>query len=292
MPRLTPLLIVLLALPGCEFWLTPPPDPALDGLLSCSEDQPLDGTVSGDAFAIDAEGPIGLRISTRFSDPNSAGILRTDGAAADNLAEWWDPVSESTVLTGSLEAGQGAVVDLFAAGGVTLGGSLVMECPVAELCWNLGDDNGDGLIDCADPLCARAASCVADQEDLETVSLTCSDDFVSIEPPTLGQLDDQRTLYTTRPLGDVQPIESFWGGAEVALRLPPPTASSVSVRVGSAGLVCSGTEGGATVFCDAATRVSAGDVVEIPLGTSTWLEPLGAAWESIEIHTDCSESTQ
>lgn len=292
MPRLTPLLIALVALPGCEFWQTPPPDPALDGLLSCGEDQPLTDFASGDLLEIDAEGPIGLRIFTRFSDQDAAGILKTDGDTADNLAEWWDPITESTMLTGGLTDGQGATVDLFAADGVTIGGSLVMECPTEELCWNLGDDNGDGLIDCADPLCARVESCVTDQQDLETITLTCGDDFVSIDPPTIGQLDDQRTLYTTQPLGDSQPIESFWGGAELALRMPPSNANSVQVRLGSPGLVCSGTTGGATVFCDTVTEVSAGDVVDLPLTSLTWLEPLGPSWESVEIYTDCAESIQ
>ncbi len=292
MPRLTPSLLALLLLPGCEFWQTPPPDPSLDGLLSCDEDQPLDGMVSGDALQVDAQGPIGLRIWTRFTDPDAAGILRTDGESADNIAEWWDPRAEAAVLTTSLERGQGALVDLFAVSGVTVGGSLVMECPAAEVCWNLSDDNGDGLIDCADPLCARNEDCVLQQENLETVTLSCSADFVQIEPPVLGAIDDQRTLYTTRPMGESQPVESFWGGAEIALRLPPATATSVRVRLGGAGLVCSGSEGIAAVLCDSVTEVGDGDVVELPLTSLTWLEPLGASWESIEIHTDCAGSVQ
>lgn len=280
------LLLPLLLLTGCEFWVTPGPDPATDGKLSCGEDQPVDGLLSGDVLEIEADAPSGLVIRTRFTDPAAAAILRIDGdEERQNLGEWWDPASGTTMLTGVLEQGMTATLDLFAADGVTIGGSLVMDCPVAEICWNLGDDDGDGLADCADPQCARYPACVVDQEDLETVTPVC-DVPLAVEPPTLGPLDDQRTLYTTFPLGDEQPVESWWGGAEVRASLPVD-ASQVTIEAGSDGLACVAEEPGVSVLCAEIATISAGTPVTLPATGDLWLEPLGAAWTDLTITPSC-----
>ena len=280
------LVLALLALPGCEFWQEPPPDPALDGLLSCDEEQPLDGLVSGDSFAIDPDTAMGLVIATRFTDPDAAAILRIDaGDVRQDLGEWWDPVAGATRLSGSVESGMTAVVDLFAADGVDLGGSLVLTCPALETCWNLGDDNGDGLIDCADPQCARFPGCVTDQDDLETLTSPACDTWIAIDPPTIGPLDDQRTLYSTFPLGQVQPVESWWSGAEV--RVPLSGVTTISARADTDGLLCVGEASGETVLCSEVALLEGAEVTVNATGTSAWLEPLGASWSGLEVFLAC-----
>ena len=283
------LLAVLATLPlaGCEFWQTPPPDPATDGLLSCGESQPLDGLVSGDTFAIDTTGDAGLVISTRFDDPAAAAILRIEADdVRQNLAEWWDPVASATRLTGSLESGQTATVDLFAAEGVSVAGRLDLACPAAETCWNLGDDNADGLADCADPQCARYPDCVAEQSDLETLFAPPCGDWIPVDPPQLSAIADQRTLYATFPLGEDQPVESWWGGAE--LRVPLTGVSAISARADVAGMLCVGAEPGASVICEEVALLGPGVVATAPAtAANAWLEPLGGAWAGLEIQLAC-----
>ena len=284
-----PLVLPLLALlAGCEFFVTPPPDPALDGALSCGEAQPLDGMTGADDLPIDADGPIGLTIATDFDDPDVAGVLevrRDDGAV--NLAEFRDPTTGGTALTTSLAAGDTARVELFVPGGGAIAGTLRLECPAAEVCWDLADNNGDGRTDCADPLCAREPDCAVDQRLLATASIDCGG-FVPIEAPVLRPIDAQRTLYTTFPLGQSLPFESFWGGAEIALT-GSPAGSTVTVRATNGGMVCPGTESSATVLCEGALSLSPGAEISVPGGGTLFLEPLGLAWEGLEVRVDCPE---
>ena len=277
---------------GCDFFAAPPPDPAEDGLLSCGEDQPLDALSSADSLRVDIEGATGVRIATSFGDPELAAVLRIDGAdVGEHLGEFWDPLAQESVLTGSFEPGLRGQVELYAPDGGAMSGSLRMECSGAETCWNLTDDNGDGLVDCADPLCARAADCEESQEPLETETLNCTADFEEVDVPVLRPIDDQRTLYQTSPLGEgVQPVVSFWGGAEVLFAALPAQATQATVRVGGAGMLCVGTPAGVAVSCERSQLLSDGDEATFGPGEMVWMEPRGPTWESLTVQVDCGSS--
>jgi len=285
----TPLFALLLALPGCDFF-GGPPDPAEDGLLSCGEDQPLDALTSADALLIDAPAGTGLRIVTAFGDDALAAVLRIDGDdIADHIGEFWDPSTAETVLTGSLDAGQRGQIELFAPGGGAMSGSLRMTCSEPEICWNLADDDGDGRLDCADPLCARVPDCVAAQEPLETETPACSAGFEPLQPPVLRAIDDQTTLYVTSPLGaGTEPSLSFWGGAELLIPSLPATATEATMQVGGAGMLCVGLPGPVAVSCERVVELAAGDEVTFGPDEVAWFEPSAASWESLMIRVDCT----
>ena len=290
MPRPHPCtaLLALGALLGCEFFVTSPPDPALDGVLACGESEPLAGLTDTDSMPVDAEGQVGLHITTDFDDADVAGVLEVRGDDGPrNIAELWDPESGGTMLATTLEPGEEARVVLSVAAGGVIAGTLRMSCPAAEVCYNLDDDNGDGRLDCGDPLCARTPDCVTEQATLATAAVSCGTTYVPVEAPVLRAFDDQRTLYTNFPLGESLPFESFWRGAELALT--SPEGSMVTVRSSSGGLVCPGTVSGDTVFCDGGAVLASGDEVTVPGGTDLFLEPLGPVWEALEVLVLCSE---
>ncbi|MCO4770454.1 MAG: hypothetical protein KDA24_10535 [Deltaproteobacteria bacterium] len=279
---------VALLLTGCDFFATPPDQ---DGLLSCDEEQPLSLLTSADDLDVDAGSEVGLRIVTAFGDPDMAAVLRIDGPdVADHIGEFWDPSVGQTMLTGTIEVGQSGSVELFRPGGGAMSGSLTLTCGAPEVCWNLIDDDGDGRVDCADPLCARVPDCEDAQEPLETETPLCSTDFVPLDVPVLRAIDDQRTLYETSPLGaGVQPTLAFWGGAEVMIPSLPPTAIRAIVRVGGGGMLCEGTPDGPAVSCDRVVDLADGDEVEFMPSDVVWLEPVAAAWESLEVHVICED---
>ncbi len=283
-------LLFVLPLGGCDFFTTPPPDPSEDGLLSCDEDQPLDALTSADELDLDAGDGVGLRITTAFADVSDAAVLRIFGAGrSDHLGEFHDPVSDTTVLTGTIEVGQSARVELFSPGGGTLGGSLRLACSAPEICWNLADDDGDGRVDCADPLCARDPDCEDAQEPLETPTVSCSTTFTDIEPPVLRAIDDQQTLYRTSPFGaGVEPTIAFWGGAELVIDSLPPSATGATVRVGGSGLFCAGIVDGAAVSCDRVVELTDGDEVSFTAGEVAWFEPTEPSWASFAVQVDCT----
>jgi hypothetical protein len=284
-----PLCVALLALSGCDFFVPPPPDPAEDGLLSCGETQPLGALTSADSLRVDVGPGVGVRIVTDFDDEGLAAVLRVDGPdVAARIGEFWDPVAEETVLTGSVEDGQVARVELFRPGGGFMNGALRMTCADAELCWNLADDDGDGAVDCADPLCARVPDCEEAQTPLETELPLCGATFVPVEPPVLRAIDDQQTLYDTSPLGDdVQPTVSFWGGAELQIPSLPGAAVSATVRVGGSGMLCVGQVEGVSVSCDRVQVLADGDEATFMAGEVAWLEPAGPTWDSLAVRVDC-----
>lgn len=286
------LFAVAAPLAGCDFFATPPPDPAEDGLLSCDEDQPLGALSSSDSLRVDVDGSVGVRITTAFGDPDLAAVLRIDGSdVGEHLGEFWDPVAGETVLTGSFEPGLSGQIELYAPSGGAMSGSLRMECGDPEVCWNLADDDGDGLVDCADPLCARVSDCEGAQEPLETETLSCNAGFQEIDVPVLRAIDDQRTLYETSPLGEgVQPVLSFWGGAEVMIPSLPAQAAQATVRVGGAGMLCVGTPVGIAVSCERVELLADGDEASFGPGEVVWLEPEGPAWESLTVQVDCGSS--
>jgi len=284
------LLPVALLLAGCDFFAPPPPDPAEDGLLSCDEDQPLDALTGADELDLDAGDDVGLRITTAFDDVTDAAVLRIVGPGrSDHLGEFHDPVSATTVLTGTIETGQSARVELFSPGGGSLGGSLRLACSAPEICWNLVDDDGNGRTDCADPLCARAPDCEDAQEPLETPFVSCSTTFTDIEPPVLRAIDDQQTLYRTSPLGEgVEPTMAFWGGGEIVFDSLPANATGATARVGGSGLFCAGIPDGVAVSCDRVVALGDGDEVSFTADEVAWFEPTEPAWASFAIQVDCN----
>ena len=277
--------VAVALLAGCDFFAPPPPDPSDDGLLSCDEVQPLDGLTSADELDIDAANA-GLRIVTRFDAPGLAAVLRVDGDdVAEHLGSFVDGGTGEDVLTGTLEAGQRGKVELFAPGGGAMSGSLSLTCAAPEVCWNLIDDDGDGRVDCADPLCARVADCEDAQEPLETEQPGCSASFAPVDAPVLRAIDDQQTLYLTGP----NQLE-FWGGAEVVFDALPIDATEATLRVGGAGMLCIGTAGDGSVSCDRVVTLADGDEASWLPGEVAWLEPSAPVWESIEVQVDCEDA--
>jgi hypothetical protein len=279
--------LLLPSLAGCPFFGTGPtePDAAADGVLSCAEAMDVAG-LGGTTVPVEAPPGSTIRIATHFDDPSAVGILVRSGEQEfDNLSEYWDPREETTALSAFLAAGQAAEVRLVDPDSGTLSGELAMRCDSpGEQCWNLSDDDGDGAIDCADDGCAREPDCVAEQADLQVQAVACG--VEPIDPPTLRAIDDQRTLYTTSPLGDEYPAESFWGGAELALI--PAGEGVLELTVGTAGIACAGTDGGTTIFCDDLWPLVPGEPLRIESPPAKiWIEPLGASFASIEAGLDC-----
>ena len=150
------------------------------------------------------------------------------------------------------------------------------------------DNDGDGRIDCADVTCARNLDCVADQEDLEQVELSCGDTLVPLDPPVLGNLDDQRTVYGSNPGEPGEPPHEFWGGGELVI-VGAEADGQITLTFDSAGLACPGTDADQNVSCIDPVRVEPGsdyvfDTAALPL----WLEPLDLGWAGLAARLDCT----
>lgn len=278
--RVLPLTALLLA--GC--------DPLeLDGKLSCDEDQPLEYVESVDQLVIDADTPTGLMITATLDAPDQGVVLGIEsGGVRDNVGMLWDPVSRQSVLGGSLSSGEVGIVEVFRPGGGPLEGNLHLDCVAQEVCNNLADDDGNGLVDCADPQCARTDACELSQEALEVVTPACSDDFEALDVPVLRVIDEQFQLYDTSVQSDARAPIALYGGAEILVAGLPPTGTAGTLRFGSAGIACLGDVDPdlRAVVCASVVEVAAGDT--LPYGDEpVWLEPEDASWVSVEAQVTC-----
>ena len=286
-------LALLPALAGCDVTLAPepePPDPNTDGVLRCGDVERLEGRFGGQGMLVDIATDQGVELVLDFDDPTHAGRLAT--SIADDFSrsiEIWDSVQGVRVLTGRRGSGETLVFELVAAGGASVGGSVRVVCSTpGEICFNLGDDDGDGRADCADLGCARDTSCTTDQDDLEQVELDCGGAFVALTPSELSAIDDQRTIYTTHPGGDGQPAHEFWGGAELVIT-DAEDDGQITLRFDGEGMVCPGADQGNLVSCEAPVYVEPGQdytwfTTQLPL----YLEPLDAAWPGLSAALDCA----
>jgi len=283
-------LAAALALCGCEFFSTPPespPDPATDGILACGEDMSVDDLPPGSNIPLDVPIRTSVQVFVELDGPNTLGRLVTENdTSLGRVLPVWAPLLEQEILPGYRDTDNELRLELVGAGADELFfGNVFLECSSpGEVCFNLGDDDGDGAVDCADLHCARDPRCVGDQFDLDVRTLSCSADFQTLEPPELGPIDDQRTLYR-RPGGQ---FEEFWGGAELMLG-PVTTSGTVEVTFGEAGMVCVGGVDETTVIaCGAALDVAAGETRTFPTSDLPLrLEPLAAAWSSLEARLVC-----
>jgi hypothetical protein len=291
-----------LALSGCPFFFPPepePPDPSTDGILACGESMDLGDSFGGDAVPLDVggSGARSLLLVLDWDEPERMGArLRIeDGSGVERFLELWDGPTHRRVIPAFFPSGAEADLELIVDGGGATAGTATLSCSEgpAEQCGNLADDDGDGALDCADLHCARDAGCAEEQEDLETIELSCAadgSDWTEIEPPVLGTLDDQRTLYSSYPGGEGEPAQEFRGGAEIVLA-EWEASGTVHVEADEAGMLCAGLDAELTVFCEetatlgpdsaASVAVSEGD------GRRVWLEPDAMAWVGIRARLDC-----
>jgi len=293
-PRTPCVLVALLLglLAGCEFFTPPPepePDPNLDGVLRCGDLEDLTGAQGGMGVQVELPSETGVEFLTDFLAPSHGARLasETDSEIVRYL-EIWDPTRQLRSIPLRHQGNETLVLELLSGNGEPLSGTVEVLCSTpAEICFNLADDSGNGRVDCADFSCARESDCVQDQEDLETVELSCSDGLVALEPPEIGTIDDQRTLYTTHPGEDGEPAQEFWGGAELAI-VGVEDDGMITLRFGGAGMVCSGQDLGESIACESPVYVEDGEeatffTTQLPL----WVEPLDARWTSLEAHLDC-----
>ncbi len=294
MLRSSPAVCLVLALAGCEFWNPPDPDLNVDGVLQCGDVEVLDGYGSGDALPVDVPDGTGLELRLDLADAShSARLATSTGDSLTRALEIWDSVTGDRLVPGLQGAGETLTLELIASNQQALAGTVTVGCQASgEVCFNLGDDDGDGVADCADIACSRDPGCVAGQTNLEEVSLTCGDAIEAIPPPALSAIDDQRTVYTTHPGGEgAGPANEFWGGAEVVLTDAEATGL-VTIEVGTDALLCRGSVSANVVVCDAPIRLAAGEVVDVSAAElPIWLEPVGPAFESLGLRLDCDDGS-
>jgi hypothetical protein len=289
--RPLPLVLLIFATVGCEFW-NPPDPPDLhneDGVLRCGDVEILTGYSSGQTLDVDIATGIGVELRLDLSDPShSARLAVLSGGGLDRLLEIWDSVTGERLISGTRSIGEDLTLELIATNAQLLSGTVSVTCQsTGEVCFNLGDDDGDGAVDCADISCARSPGCVNGQEDLETVVLECSDTLQPLTPPVLSAISDQRTLYATSPGGDAGPAQEFWGGAEIAI-YEAEAAGTIEIQTETDALVCAGLYDPQVVLCPTPIRLAAGESTllstdDLPL----WLEPVGPRFEAISVRLDC-----
>jgi len=281
-------LLGLSTLGACEFFMTlpePEPDPATDGILACGEQMSVDGLEAGATIPVDVPQGTSVEVLMSFNEPTQLGRLRTDSDTSLSRAlPVWDPALERAIIPGYRGTGEELTLELLGADSDGFSGTVSLQCTSpGEVCFNLSDDDGDALVDCADIHCARDPRCADDQHDLEELVLSCSEESQQLEPPELRSFDDQRTLY-------MQPENSFpefWGGAELTLgaALGPGT---VEVTFGEAGMACVGEAADDVVICDVALDVSSGETISFPTeDLPLRLEPLGPGWIDLRAQLVC-----
>ncbi len=281
-------LLGLATLCGCEFFITPPepePDPATDGILACGEQMSVDGLEAGTTIPVDVPQGTSVEVLMGFGDPGQIGRLRVDSDTSLSRAlPVWDPVLERAVIPGYRGTGEDLTLELLGAGSDGFSGSVSLQCTSpGEICFNLSDDDGDTLVDCADIHCARDPRCADDQHDLDERVLSCDEQVQQLDPPELRSFDDQRTLYI-RPETD---FPEFWGGAELTLGATLGSGT-VEVTFGEAGMVCVGEATEDTVVCDVALDVSSGETRSFPTeDLPLRIEPLGPGWIDLRARLVC-----
>ena len=282
--RLLPLLF--LPLLACDFF-TPgsgtPADEVVDGVLRCGTTEDVTGFLTGDRLPIEVASTQAFELTLDFDDPTHSGRVRVSSDfGVDRLLEVW--IGDARLIPASRVDGGDAELELIALNSGTVSGTITMACPdPSEDCNNIADDDGDGLIDCADPSCAQEPRCVQEQADLEVIELSCGDDL-EIAPPAIGTFDEQRVLYA---FGDDAVQWHFYGGAEIVLT-STDGPGTVVVEAGSGGLACSGELEATGVQCATAAMLTAGveatfAAAQLPL----WLEPDDAGWTSVRARLDC-----
>jgi len=289
--RPLPLLLIAAALAGCEFWN--PPDPAdernIDGVLQCGDTEVLTGYGSGKALPVDVSVGTGVELRLDLEDGTHTARLAVDaGGGIDRMLEIWDSLTGERLIAATRGGGEELTLELIATNTRLLEGTVSVTCEASgEVCFNLGDDDGDGAADCADVSCARSPACVDDQDDLETVTLPCGDVLVPLSPPALTSISDQRTIYATHPGGDDGPAQEFWGGAEVAIH-EVEAAGTIEIVAGTDALVCAGIPDPAVVLCPDPIRLAAGETATISTDDlPLWLEPLGPQFETLSARLNC-----
>ncbi len=282
------ILLSTLCLSGCQFFITPPqpePDPATDGVLSCGEMMSVDGVEPGSSVPLDLPVGSSLEVLLEFDEPNQLARLRTESESTlERALPVFDPVQGIEIIPGFRAQGESLDLELLGAGEAGFLGSISMRCfNPGEICFNLSDDDNDGLIDCADIHCAREPRCADDQNNLEEIQLDCSETPQQLEPATLRSFDDQRTLY----LQEGRTSHEFWGGAELVLE-QPLQPGTIELSFGEAGMACSGSPEGQSISCSLYTEIEAGEVYsftsdQLPL----YLEPLAPSWIDIRAQLVC-----
>ncbi len=276
------------ALSGCDFFLAPPepePDPATDGILSCGEQMSVDGLEAGSMIPVDAPQGASVEVFVELTDPIQLGRLRFESETSlYRSLPVWDPVLEHSVIPGFRGTGEELTLELIGADSEGFRGSVSLQCTSpGEVCFNLSDDDEDGLMDCSDIHCARDPGCSDDQDDLDERVLSCSDQPQQLEPPELRSFDDQRTLYL-RPEASAP---EFWGGAELMLAATLESGT-VELTFGEAGMVCVGGVPDQSVACDLAIDVTSGETRAFPTeDLPLRIEPLGPNWIDLRAQLVC-----
>jgi len=289
---LAALLAWLPALSGCEFFIPPepePPDPNIDGVLRCGDTERLEGFYGGQSLWVDIATDQGVELIIGFDDVSHGSRLTTSSdEGLQRAIEIWDPARGVRVLTGRRASGEELTFDIIASGGAAVGGTVQVNCITpGEICFNLGDDDGNGRADCADLGCARDFGCYNDQADLEQAELECGGAMVALEPPELSAIDDQRTVYTTHPGGDDQPAHEFWGGGELVI-VDAEDDGQITMRFEGRGMVCPGADQDNLVSCTNPAYVEPGQdytffTTQLPL----FVEPLDPVWPGLSAALDC-----
>ncbi len=284
-PR-TLLLAPLALLAGCDFFTPPEPD---DGVLTCGETLVVEEFEFLERYPIEVAAGTSIEVGWDLADPaDTLRLEMQDAAGITRSTPVTDPISGRVVLSGFVSAGRQASIDfLFSSSSPS--GTVTLTClSPGEDCGNLADDDGDGLIDCADIHCARDAGCVDGQRDFDIETVNCTDGWEPLEVPELRNFSSQRTIYRLLDAdGDAR--EEFWGGGETTV-ISSVRDRFLQIRSASGGLVCLAQDQITHLVCfdgDWARLDDGEPFVVADADLPVHIEPLGAAWTDLEVRVDC-----
>ena len=289
--------LALALLPGCFYFFGDPDRPVVlgpgEGEVACGDTvQVVDMRSATELpIAVNPGTTVTVRTDLSAGDPGTAALLIiSSDSTLQNLGEFEDGPSGERMHTGYIGPGERAALRFYVpADQQFAAGEVSVECSLpGEACTNSADDDGDGLLDCADRDCARNPDCVSEQADASPPQVVpCSTGAEDIYVPTVGAQGHQNTLYFL-PQDDDDPLISYWGGAEVILQ-SPWGPGDYRLQFGADGFLCAGTPMDGAIRCDSWQRVAAGDDLTLPSADTTlYLEPAEGAWPWLRAGVDCN----
>jgi hypothetical protein len=290
--------IVLLAsllLAGCPFFLPPdePPTPGTNpSELSCGDVWTVDGLTGADSVALDIPIQTNFELVANFGTQTlSMRLTRQSDSAIERSLLLWDPLNERGVIPGVQTSEDDLRIELLGTSSL-FSGQVIVDCSQpAENCFNLSDDDGDGLVDCADLNCAWDAGCLAEQSPFAQHAVGCEEGSVSLSTG-LGPTDAQHGIYRTLPTSESAIGLEFWGGAELVLSADSAGGANLEITASGPGLLCfpepDQNLGGDTILCEATEQIDGTAFLLNAEQLPVILEPLAPGWSNVEVIPDCA----
>ena len=284
-----------LVLGGCDFFgvAYPPPDGLEEQLvLRCGDRKTVDGLTGADSFWLDVSPQTDIDVRLLFDDPSlSARVTRIeDDRVVRALAVLTPDGASPMIWTARTDGSSELHLELLGTSSRFVG-EVELECSQpAEVCFNLADDDGDGLADCFDPNCAWEPSCLEDQAPFETVQPSCGEgDLVINTTPTATE--SARNFYSSS--GSMGEPLLFLGGAELAVTGLGEGVEFIELVAQQDGRVCLLGEGtdldsGNALACDDWGDVGQTAVTLSPSEVPALIEPTAnSGWTDLQVLVHC-----